>query len=153
MPELPFSAADFVGPEDRPKSEWILTMFGWNVYANPTIKDWLDESAGGVATAIQCAPKPDLGSIFVIPCLPDAPKAHQLNISPNHRTVGWSLYTPLLAFNFPRVDDKHKAVFQCRPETFGDTKVLVIDVATYRVEKVDKETQVAAAQQNQGQST
>lgn len=148
---LPFSESDFVGPDDRPKPEWIITMYGWKTIGNPTIKDWLDQSAvGGVARAVLCAPKPEMGAIYVIACDPDAPKAHNLTISPDHRTVTWSLYTPLLAFNFPKVSDKHKAVFQCRPETFGQTRVLVIDVANYKVEKIDRETQdqvVAATQQ------
>lgn len=101
-----------------------------------------------MARAVRCAPKLDAGVIYVMACNLSDPKAHNLSISSDHRTVSWSLYTPLLAFNFPKVDDKHKAVFKCRPETYGTTKVLVIDVAGYRVEKVDKETsQVAAAQQ------
>ncbi|HYF93913.1 MAG TPA: hypothetical protein VD969_16995 [Symbiobacteriaceae bacterium] len=146
---LPFSDADFVGPEDRPRPEWNLTMYGWQVYGNPTVKDWLDQSAGGVARAVNCAPKVDGGLIYAVASDPEAPKAHRLSISDDHRTVSWSLYTPLLAFNFPKVNEKHKAVFKCRPETYGDVKVLVIEVASYRVEKVDKETQdqVAATTQ------
>jgi hypothetical protein len=144
--KLPFSPADFVGPEDRPRPEWSLTMYGWQIIGNPTVKDWLDESAeGGVARALLCAPKQEEGAIYILACKPGTPKAHALRISPDHRTVSWSLYTPLLAFNFPKVNDKHKAIFKCRPETFGNTKVLVIEVNTYRVEKIDKETQEQAA--------
>ncbi|HWI60903.1 MAG TPA: hypothetical protein VNT75_03595 [Symbiobacteriaceae bacterium] len=77
--------------------------------------------------------------------------APNLALSPDHRTVSWSLYTPLLTFNFPKVKEKYKAVFKCRPETFGDTKVLVIDVASYRLEKIDRggEEQAAAGKQSE----
>lgn len=144
---LPFSEADFVGPDDRPKPDWTLTMYGWQIYGNPTIKDWLDESAGGVARAVRCAPKLPEGKIYVIACDPEAPKAHNLTISADHRTVSWSLYTPLLAFNFPKVNDKHKAVFKCKPETYGNTKALVIEIADYKVEKIEMEEAAAGSQE------
>lgn len=132
---LPFSENDFVGPEDRPKEiRWELSMYGWRIYANPTVKDWLDEAAGAVVTAVRCAPKPEMGVIYVVSCHPDAPKAHKVTLSTDHRTMSWSLYTPLRSFSFPKVNKKHKAVFQCHPQTIGNTKMLVINVATYRVE-------------------
>ena len=146
-PVVPWSEADLVGPEDRPSPAWELVMYGWRVRGNPTVKGFLERAYGAPAPAVQMAPKPGDGVIYVIPCKSDAPKAHNLTLSTDHRTVNWSLYTPLLAFEFPKLNEDYKAVFPCRPERFGESQVLVIDVSRYRVERIGKEEQVAAARE------
>lgn len=144
---LPFTEDDLVGPDDRLRPDWEIVMYEWHGYCNATVKEWLDEMAGGSIRSLQCAVRPDEGFIYVRACGPEAPKAHQVTVSPNQRTATFNLYAALLAFDFPKVNSSHKTVFKCRPETFGGVKLLVIEVSGYRVEKVDLETQeqVAAA--------
>ena len=144
---LPFSEEDLVGPDDRPRPDWELVMFEWQGYCNATVKEWLDEMAGGAIRAVQCFVRPDEGVIYVKSAPPEAPKAHGVTASPNQRTASFSLFTSLQAFDFPRLNASHKATFKCRPETYGDVKLLTIEVTGYRVEKVDRETQeqIAAA--------
>lgn len=146
-PALPFSEDDLVGPEDRPRPDWELVMYEWQAYCNATVKEWLDDMDGAAIRAVQVAVRPDEGLIFVKACAPEAAKAHGVAFSPNQKTASFSLYTPLLAFDFPKVNSTHKVTFKCRPETFSDTRLLVIEVTGYRVERVDRETQeqVAAA--------
>ncbi len=140
----PYSDADMVGPQDRPKGEWEITMYDWQVFTRTVVKEWLDEMAGTSIRAIQCFSKPKEGVIYVEACDPAAPKAHNVTLSSNHRTASFSLYTPLLPFDFKRISDKYKAVFKCWPKTYGEQKVLVIQVKDYRVLKVDKATKQAA---------
>ena len=144
---LPFTEEDLIGPEDRLKPEWEITMWEWQAFCNVTVKDWLDEASGTQVLAVQCAARPDQGAIYVRTCQPDAPKAHNLTVSPNFKTATFSLFSTLQAFDFPKVNSTHKTTFKCRPESYGDVKVLVIEVNGYRIEKVDRETQeqVAAA--------
>lgn len=144
---LPFTEDDLVGPEDRPRPEWDIVMWEWQAYCNATVKEWLDEASSSVVRAVQCAARPDEGLIYVRACAPEAPKAHSVTVSPNFKTATFSLFSTLQAFDFPKVNSTHKTTFKCRPETYGDTKLLVIEVTGYRVEKVDRETQeqVAAA--------
>lgn len=144
---LPFTEEDLVGPEDRPRPDWELVMYEWQAYCNATVKEWLDEMDGAGIRAVQCAVRPEEGLIYVRACPVEAQKAHAVAASPNQKTATFSLYTPLLAFDFPKVNSTHKATFKCRPETYGNTRVLVIEVTGYRVERVDRETQeqVAAA--------
>jgi hypothetical protein len=152
---IPFSDDDFVGPEDRPQPEdrWELTMVEWRVQSTVAIKEFLDDSApGGVATAIRCAPMPTFGAIVAQSCAPDTPKAQALRLSGDHRTVTFSLYVPLLKFHFPKVKAGYKAVFPCRVQHEGDKKVLVIDVANYRVERVKKDEAEAESQPGTGGS-
>lgn len=152
---IPFSDADFVGPEDRPKpvSLWELTMYGWQVRTTTVIKEYLDSiSPGGVATGVRMAPKVEASSVVTVPALPTAPKAHKLSLSPDHKALRWSLFTPLLAFAFPKVNENHKAVFPCRPGEYNGTKVLIIDVANYRVERITKDEEVAAAEDQDGET-
>ena len=144
---LPFTEDDLIGPEDRPKPEWEITMWEWQAFCNATVKEWLDEAAGSMVRAVQCAARPEGGLIYVRACSPEAPKAHSVTVSPNFKTATFSLSATLQAFDFPKVNSTHKTTFKCRPETYGDVMLLVIEVNGYRVEKVDRETQeqVAAA--------
>ncbi|MDF2630388.1 MAG: hypothetical protein K0R39_4219 [Symbiobacteriaceae bacterium] len=144
---LPFTEDDLIGPDDRPKQEWEIIMWEWQAFCNTTVKDWLDEASGTGVRAVQCAARPDEGLVYVRTCVPEAPKAHSVTVSPNFRTATFSLFSTLQAFDFPKVNSTHKTTFKCRPETYGDVKLLVIEVTGYRVEKVDRETQeqVAAA--------
>jgi hypothetical protein len=144
---LPFTEEDLVGPDDRPRPDWELLLYEWQGYCNATVKDWLDDMSGAAIRAVQCFVRPDEGVIYVRACAPESPKAHGVTVSPGQRTASFSLFTPLQAFDFPRLNASHKAVFKCRPETFGDVRLLVIEVTGYRVEKVDKDTQeqIAAA--------
>ncbi|HWI53706.1 MAG TPA: hypothetical protein VNT01_16335 [Symbiobacteriaceae bacterium] len=144
---LPFTEDDLIGPEDRPKPEWEITMWEWQAFCNATVKEWLDEAAGSMVRAVQCAARPEAGLIYVRACSPEAPKAHNVTVSPNFKTATFSLSATLQAFDFPKVNSTHKTTFKCRPETYGDVMLLVIEVNGYRVEKVDRETQeqVAAA--------
>jgi len=144
---LPFTEDDLVGPEDRPKPEWEIVMWEWQAFCNATVKEWLDEASGSLVRAVQCAARADEGLIFVRSCNPEASKSHGVTVSPNFKTATFSLFSTLQAFDFPKVNSTHKTTFKCRPETYGDVKLLVIEVNGYRVEKVDRETQeqVAAA--------
>lgn len=144
---LPFTEDDLVGPDDRPRPDWEMIMYEWQAYCNATVKEWLDDMAGTSIRAVQCFVRPDEGVVYVRACLPEAPKAHGVTVSPNGRTATFSLFTPLQAFDFPRVNASHKTVFKAKPEIYGDTKVLVVEVTGYRIEKVDRDTQeqIAAA--------
>jgi hypothetical protein len=146
---IPFSDADFVGPEDRPKPElkWELTMYGWTVRTTVTVKDFMDSIApGGITTGVRMAPKVEEHVVITVPSSPTAPKAHKVTLSPDHKSLRWSLYTALLPFAFPKVNENHKAVFPCRPGEYNGTKTLIIDVANYRVERITKDEEVAAAE-------
>jgi hypothetical protein len=138
---LPFTEEDLVGPEDRPRPDWEVVMYEWHAYCNATVKEWLDEMAEGSILAVQCAAREQEGLIYVRACAPEAYKAHMVTVSPNQRTCTFSLYTTLLAFDFPKVSSSHKVLFRCRPATYGETKLLVVEVSGYRVEKVDRDTQ------------
>ncbi len=146
--EIPFAETDLVGPDDRPGSSWELTMYDWRVRTTTSIKEWLDEMDGTLIRALHMYPKPGEGLIYATACSPDAPKAHNVSLSADHRQATFSLYTPLLSLNFPRVQEGYKAIFPCRPVQYGDIKVLVIDVKGYRIEQVEgAERQAAAADQ------
>jgi|GEM_PF-5864744 len=144
---LPFTDEDFIGPEDRPRPDWEIVMWEWQAYCNATIKEWLDDMGGGPIRAVQLAVREDEGQIYVKSCSPEAAKAHLVTASPNQKTATFSLFTALLAFDFPKVSSSHKVTFKCRPETYGDMRLLVVEINGYRIEKVDRETQeqVAAA--------
>lgn len=146
---LPFSDEDLVGPEDRPRPEWELAMHDWRVTVNSTVKAWLDEMAGSICRAVQLAPKVNEGVIYVRACDPSAPKAHGVTLATNHKQASFSLYTALKPFNFPKVSSERAAVtFRCRPETYGQVKLLVVEVTGYRVVKSGGgKEQVKAAQE------
>lgn len=141
---LPFTEADLVGPADRPRPEWEISMVEWQTYVNSTVKGRLDAMDGTTIKAILCAAKPKDGVIYVTACDPTAPKAHVVTPIGNHRTASFSLFTPLLPFGFPRIGDKHRVIFKCWPEDFGKVKVLVIQVKGYRLERLEKESKKAA---------
>jgi hypothetical protein len=145
MKALPFSEADFVGPQDRPKAEWQISMYGWQAVLNTTVKAWLAEGApNGVLRAAHAAPRTNEGVIYVIACDPEADKAHTISLSPDHRTGAISLYTPLLSFRFKKAGSDQKVIFQCEPAEAGEKKFLVIKVPGYQVVEVDKETKEQA---------
>jgi hypothetical protein len=138
---LPFSEADLVGPNDRPKPEWQVVMYRWNAVLNSTVKSWLGEGApNGILRAVHLAPKPNEGVIYAQACALEAPKAHTISLSQDHRTGTVSLYTPLLTFSFKRAGEDQKVVFQCNPIEVGDQKILAIKVAGYQVVDLDRET-------------
>ncbi len=142
---LPFTEADLVGPADRPRPDWEISMVEWQTYVNSTVKGRLDAMDGTAIKAIQCAAKPKDGLIYVTACDPSAPKAHVVTPIGNHRTATFSLFTPLLPFGFPRIGEKYRVVFKCWPEDYGKVKVLVIQVKGYRVERLEKESKKAPA--------
>ncbi|HYF79323.1 MAG TPA: hypothetical protein VD973_19525 [Symbiobacteriaceae bacterium] len=146
---FPFDDPDFVGPEDRPQyvSPLEITMYGWRGQSTTGVKDFLDSIApGGVASSILMAPKTEQQVVVVLPVGPEVPKVHKLTLSPDHKTVSWSLYTALLKFNFPKVNANHKAVFTCRPGDYNGHQALLIDVAHYRVERIAKDEEIAVTE-------
>jgi hypothetical protein len=150
MAVLPFSEADLVGPNDRPKPEWQVVMYRWNAVLNSTVKSWLGEGAtNGILRALHLAPKPNEGVIYAQACSLEAPKAHMISLSQDHRTGTVSLYTPLLTFSFKRAGDDQKVIFQCNPIEVGDKKILAIKIAGYQVVDLDRDTkeQVQEAEQ------
>lgn len=142
---LPFTEADLVGPQDRPKPEWQVTMYRWQATLNTTVKGWLGEgAANGILRALHAAPKPNDGVIWLKACDPEAAKHHTVNLAPDHRTGTVSLFTPLLAFFFKRVGDDQKVIFECQPFEVGDQKLIAIKVPGYKVVDVDRETKEQA---------
>lgn len=145
MSTLPFNESDFVGPQDRPKAEWQVPMYRWQATLNTTVKGWLGEGApNGILRTVHAAPKTNDGVIWLTACDPDADKHHVVNLSADHRTGTVSLYTPLLSFNFKRVGDDQKVIFQCQPVEVGEKKLLAIKVPGYQVVDVDRETKEQA---------
>lgn len=139
-----FSAPTLIGPEDRPRGEWELVMVEWRAFANTALTEYLGEMDGAPIRAVQCAARQPEGRIYLRTCSPDAEKAHTVSLNANHRSSSFSLYTPLLAFDFPRVGKGYKAIFRCTPETYGDAKILVVDVKNYRIERLDRATRAEA---------
>lgn len=149
---VPFSNADLVGPEDKPKSPYEITMYGWRAFTNLAVFEYMLLMAGAALRAVQCFVRTDLGLIYVRACEPTASKAHSVSLTPDHRNASFSLYTPLLPFHFRKVGKKFKVIFECWPEEHGGEKLLVIKVKGYRVERVDAETTAQAAVAEQPQA-
>jgi hypothetical protein len=148
MAALPFTDADLVGPQDRPKPDWTATMYGWQLGLNATVKSWLAEGApNGILRAVHAASKTNEGVIYLKACDPEAEKHHVVSLSADHRTGSVSLYTPLLPFNFKKAGDDQKVVFQCQPIEVGEVKIVAVKVTGYKVASVDKETREQAEEQ------